>query len=75
MKVQITVITELGTYNGDVVNGIKDDGVEEARQLLKKGHDLAWFQLHRGSETIFFPGEVIQKSILILDVQEDENEI
>ena len=68
MRTQTTVITKLGTFNGDV----KDDYVKEARYLSAQGFALNCLWLRRGDETIYFSANMIGSSVLIFDSQKDE---
>ncbi len=68
MGTQTTVITELGTFNGDVEDGY----CKKARWLSENGFTLNCLWLRRGDETIYFSADVIRNSVLVFDSQKDE---
>ncbi|KKM01417.1 hypothetical protein LCGC14_1552440 [marine sediment metagenome] len=72
MRFQSTIMTKLGTFNSDVTHNVTTDDMERIERMFKNAHNTDSFWINRGSETIYFPANVIRNSVLILDIQEDE---
>lgn len=71
MKLQITVISPLGTFEGEADE--LEPGKWTAGQVKALGeniHRTNYLTIRQGSKAIYFPAEVIQKSIVILDMTE-----
>lgn len=67
MKTKTKVISPLGTFEGDEIE-LTEKQINEVKDLFSDISRLTYLSLMTGRETIFFPADVIQKSIVILEV-------
>ena len=72
MKAQTIVITPLGTFESDVNDvSLTQEQVESLKEIYEHSYDWGFFVFLQGTKTIYFPAEIIKKSIIILDVKEN----
>ena len=67
MQIKTKVISPLGTFESDS-SDVTAKQVEQVKEVLKSVSELSFFSMVAGGQTIYFPAEVIQKSIVVLEV-------
>jgi len=69
-RIKTTVINELGSWTSDVteVEGMND--ISKLREFFKRASDLNYLTIDIGMEKVYFPEEIIRKSVIVLSVVE-----
>jgi hypothetical protein len=71
MKMQTEVITTFGKFLGDLSEDVDSGDVNQIKKLFEKCNELSYLSISKGKDVIYFPADVIRKSIIILHVIND----
>lgn len=75
MRIKITVIHGLGTFEGRISEDLTEQEVDEIDSLCKQANKMTFFKLDQDHGHIYFPSEVISQAIIKLEVVSQTDEI
>lgn len=70
MKIQTEVITTFGNFFSDISDEIENEHVDQLKAMYKECYNLDYLSIMDNGKIIYFPSEVIRKSIIILHIFE-----